>query len=105
MQSAADHVPGSRYVELRGSHFVQMEQPAAVHEELVSFVAAWERARRLAEVKPRKRTFLAAVALATLLALTACSSSDGDPDGLGTPKAEPQPTTQTGEPSSAPPRR
>ena len=40
MQSAADHVPGSRYVELRGSHFVQMEQPAAVHQELVSFVSS-----------------------------------------------------------------
>ena len=51
-------------------------------------------------MKPRKRTFLAAVAL-TLLPLAACSSSDGDPDGLGTPKAEPQPTTRTGEPSSA----
>jgi pimeloyl-ACP methyl ester carboxylesterase len=40
MQTAADHVPDSRYVELRGSHFVQMEQPEAVHQELVSFVSS-----------------------------------------------------------------
>jgi glucose/arabinose dehydrogenase len=53
-------------------------------------------------VKPRTRTLLAAVALATLLGLTACSSSDGDPNGLGTPRSEPQPTTRTGDPTSAP---
>ena len=52
-------------------------------------------------MRPRKRTFLATVALAALVPLAACSSSDGDPDGLGTPKAEPQPTTRTGDPSSA----
>jgi pimeloyl-ACP methyl ester carboxylesterase len=40
MQSAADHIPGSRYVELRGSHFIQMEQPEAVHEELLSLVSS-----------------------------------------------------------------
>ena len=52
-------------------------------------------------MKARTRTLLASVVLATLLGLAACSSSDGDPSGLGTPKSEPQPTTRTGDPSSA----
>jgi len=38
MRTAAARIPGSRYVELRGSHFVQMEHPDRVHHELVSFL-------------------------------------------------------------------
>ena len=39
--------------------------------------------------------------LAALLGLTtACTSSDGDPSGLGTPASAPQPSTRTGEPST-----
>ncbi len=38
MRSAADRVLGSRYVELRGSHFLQMERPAEVHQQLLSLV-------------------------------------------------------------------
>jgi pimeloyl-ACP methyl ester carboxylesterase len=34
MRAAARHMPDARYVELRGSHFVQMEHPGAVHQEL-----------------------------------------------------------------------
>ena len=40
MRTAAERVPGSRYVELRGSHFLQMEHPDAVHQELLDFLAA-----------------------------------------------------------------
>lgn len=36
MRSASERIPGSRFVELRGSHFVQMEHPAAVHDELLA---------------------------------------------------------------------
>jgi pimeloyl-ACP methyl ester carboxylesterase len=38
MRSAAERITGSRYVELRGSHFVQMEHPEAVHRELLGFL-------------------------------------------------------------------
>jgi len=38
MRSASERIPGSRYVEMRGSHFLQMERPEAVHEELLSFL-------------------------------------------------------------------
>lgn len=38
MRTAAARIPGSRYVELRGSHFVQMEHPVAVHRELLTFL-------------------------------------------------------------------
>jgi glucose/arabinose dehydrogenase len=43
---------------------------------------------------------LVASALAGLLFLTACTSTEGDPYGLGTKSKEPQPSTVTGEPSS-----
>ncbi|MEP7089682.1 MAG: alpha/beta hydrolase [Nocardioidaceae bacterium] len=36
MRTASRRIPGSRFVELRGSHFVQMEHPAAVHDELLA---------------------------------------------------------------------
>jgi pimeloyl-ACP methyl ester carboxylesterase len=39
MRSASERIPGSRYVELRGSHFLQMEHPDDVHQELRSFLA------------------------------------------------------------------
>ena len=40
METAAERIPGSRYVELRGSHFLQMEHPDEVHTELLSFLTA-----------------------------------------------------------------
>jgi pimeloyl-ACP methyl ester carboxylesterase len=40
MRTAADRVPGSRYVEMRGSHFLPLEQPAAVLRHLLSFLEA-----------------------------------------------------------------
>jgi pimeloyl-ACP methyl ester carboxylesterase len=38
MASAAARIPGAEYVELRGSHFLQMEQPDRVHQLLVDFL-------------------------------------------------------------------
>ena len=38
MKTAADRVQGATYVELRGSHFIQMEQPDRVHQLLVDFL-------------------------------------------------------------------
>jgi glucose/arabinose dehydrogenase len=47
-----------------------------------------------------KPALLAPALLSALLLLTtACSSDEGDPDGLGTPSSAAQPTTQTGDPS------
>jgi pimeloyl-ACP methyl ester carboxylesterase len=39
MQTASERIPGSRFVELRGSHFLQMEHPDEVHQELLAFLA------------------------------------------------------------------
>jgi pimeloyl-ACP methyl ester carboxylesterase len=38
MASAASRIPDAKYVELRGSHFLQMEQPDRVHELLRDFL-------------------------------------------------------------------
>lgn len=38
MASAAERIPDASYVELRGSHFIAMEQPEAVHELLLDFL-------------------------------------------------------------------
>ena len=38
MQTASERIAGSRFVELRGSHFLQMEHPDDVHQELLAFV-------------------------------------------------------------------
>jgi len=38
MFSAAERLPDATYVELSGSHFVQMEQPERVHELLLEFL-------------------------------------------------------------------
>lgn len=38
MASAAARIPGAEYVELRGSHFLQMEQPDEVHRLLLEFL-------------------------------------------------------------------
>jgi pimeloyl-ACP methyl ester carboxylesterase len=38
MASAAARIEGATYVELRGSHFIQMEQPDRVHALLVEFL-------------------------------------------------------------------
>jgi pimeloyl-ACP methyl ester carboxylesterase len=40
MRAASQRLPGSTYVELRGSHFVQMERPDDVHRELLAFLSA-----------------------------------------------------------------
>ncbi len=40
MRSAAERLPGSRFVELRGSHFLQMEHPDEVHAELLAFLGS-----------------------------------------------------------------
>jgi pimeloyl-ACP methyl ester carboxylesterase len=39
MMSAAERVQDGTYVELRGSHFIQMEQPERVHQLLKDFLA------------------------------------------------------------------
>lgn len=39
MASAAQRIEGASYVELRGSHFIAMEQPERVHQLLVDFLA------------------------------------------------------------------
>ncbi len=38
MASAAARIPDATYVELGGSHFVQMEHPEKVHELLLEFL-------------------------------------------------------------------
>lgn len=38
MKSAAHRIPDSRYVELAGSHFIQMERPHEVHQHLLAFL-------------------------------------------------------------------
>ena len=38
MQSAAARIPEATYDELRGSHFIQMEQPDRVHQLLLEFL-------------------------------------------------------------------
>ena len=38
MKSAAERIPGAGYLELDGSHFVQIEQPERVHELLLDFL-------------------------------------------------------------------
>jgi pimeloyl-ACP methyl ester carboxylesterase len=39
MRTAAAKIPDSRYVEMPGSHFIQMERPEAVHQELLALLA------------------------------------------------------------------
>jgi pimeloyl-ACP methyl ester carboxylesterase len=39
MRTAAGRIPGARYVELSGSHFLQMEKPAEVHALLRELLA------------------------------------------------------------------
>jgi pimeloyl-ACP methyl ester carboxylesterase len=38
MRWASERLPRSSYVELKGSHFLQMERPEEVHEHLLAFV-------------------------------------------------------------------
>ena len=38
LREAAERIPDARYVELRGSHFLSMEQPRAVHAELLALL-------------------------------------------------------------------
>jgi pimeloyl-ACP methyl ester carboxylesterase len=38
MRTAAAQIPGATYVEMRGSHFLQMERPAEVHGHLLDLV-------------------------------------------------------------------
>ena len=39
LASAADRMEDAEYVELRGTHFIQMEQPDRVHQLLIDFLA------------------------------------------------------------------
>jgi pimeloyl-ACP methyl ester carboxylesterase len=39
MRTAAERIPGASYRLLRGSHFLPLEQPAAVHDELLDLLA------------------------------------------------------------------
>ncbi|MCW2768425.1 MAG: alpha/beta hydrolase fold protein [Nocardioides sp.] len=45
MMSAAERVQEGTYVELRGSHFIQMEQPERVHQLLLDFLAQVDQER------------------------------------------------------------
>jgi pimeloyl-ACP methyl ester carboxylesterase len=38
MKTAADRIPDAEYIELPGSHFIQMERPEEVHHELLAFL-------------------------------------------------------------------
>jgi pimeloyl-ACP methyl ester carboxylesterase len=38
MKTAAERIPDSEYVEVPGSHFIQMERPREVHRELLAFL-------------------------------------------------------------------
>jgi pimeloyl-ACP methyl ester carboxylesterase len=38
MKTAADRMPGAGYLELDGSHFIQIEQPELVHQLLLDFL-------------------------------------------------------------------
>ncbi|HEU4513555.1 MAG TPA: alpha/beta hydrolase, partial [Nocardioidaceae bacterium] len=38
MRTAAQRIPGATYVELPGSHFLQLEHPEPVHEELLTLL-------------------------------------------------------------------
>jgi pimeloyl-ACP methyl ester carboxylesterase len=38
MRSAAERIPGAGFVELDGSHFIQIEQPERVHQLLLEFL-------------------------------------------------------------------
>ena len=38
MRSAADRMPDGSYVELKGTHFIQMEKPEEVHDLLLAFL-------------------------------------------------------------------
>jgi pimeloyl-ACP methyl ester carboxylesterase len=38
MASAAARIPGATYVELRGSHFLQLERPDEVHRHLLGLL-------------------------------------------------------------------
>ena len=42
MRSASERLEGSTYVELKGSHFLQMERPTEVHRQLLAFLEALE---------------------------------------------------------------
>lgn len=42
MRTASERIPGSQYVELRASHFLQMERPDEVQRHLLAFLEALE---------------------------------------------------------------
>jgi pimeloyl-ACP methyl ester carboxylesterase len=42
MRTASERLDGATYVELKGSHFLQMERPAEVHRQLLAFLDALE---------------------------------------------------------------
>lgn len=44
MKTAAERIPDAKYTEYPGSHFIQMERPDAVHEELLELITRAEQA-------------------------------------------------------------
>ena len=42
MRTASERIPGAQYVELRASHFLQMERPDEVQRHLLAFLEALE---------------------------------------------------------------
>jgi pimeloyl-ACP methyl ester carboxylesterase len=42
MRTASERIPGAQYVELRASHFLQMERPDDVQRQLLAFLEALE---------------------------------------------------------------
>jgi pimeloyl-ACP methyl ester carboxylesterase len=48
METAAERIPGATYVELPGSHFIQLEHPEVVHQELLDLIGRVEQDRKTA---------------------------------------------------------
>ena len=57
MASAAERLADATYVELRGTHFMQMEQPERVHQLLLDFLerVSWHLAGRRPPRPPGRR--------------------------------------------------
>ena len=39
LRTAAERIPDARYTELRGSHFLPLERPGTVHQELLDLLS------------------------------------------------------------------
>jgi pimeloyl-ACP methyl ester carboxylesterase len=51
MATAAERIPGATYVELPGSHFLQLEHPGTVHEEVLALLDRVDAAAPAADVE------------------------------------------------------